>query len=381
MSKNQGQKTVAVLFGGVSFEHEISILTGVFVLNILKSSNYKILPVYVDTEGDFYTAESMFDVNTFKNMDEKNGKKKFIKILFARNKVYRFQGWKELAIVDCALNCCHGGWGEGGGVSALMDVYDIPLASPDLALSSAFMDKRLTKKIIAGMGIPSARYYALTERAFTADTDGEIEKIERLLGYPVILKPARLGSSIGIAVARDRGELKSAIKLSFAYDDGLLIEEYLDGKRDINCAAYGVGDRVFVSACEEPFSRDTVLSFKEKYEEKTRSRSFPAQLPDGISEKIRSYTERIYKELNFTGIVRADYLLVGKEVYFNEMNTVPGSLAYYLFSEKFTIVRDIFISLVEDAITQKARKKKPLRMTGVLHKVNLGGGKTARKGV
>ena len=369
--EKQRQKTVAVLFGGPSFEHDISVLTGVFVLNILKRQKYNLLPVYIDREGDFYTSPEMFDVGSF------SGEKRasFTKILFVRGTVCRFgKKLKPIARVDCAFNCCHGGWGEGGGVAALMRMYDIPLASPDAALSGVFMDKVLSKPLIAGMDIPFVRYTALEEEDFLRDEAGEAARVEQALGFPVIVKPARLGSSIGVSVAHDRRELVEAAALGFAFDERLLVEEYLPDKRDINCAAYAAGGEIHVSECEEPLSKEEILSFREKYLAggKTRKSTFPAVLPEGVAEQIKEYTRRIYKELNFSGMVRADYLVSGEKVYFSEMNTVPGSLSYYLFTEKFSAAGELFASLIEEAMRAAARGKKAYPSTGVLSALPIG---------
>lgn len=375
--EKQRQKTVAVLFGGPSFEHDISVLTGVFVLNILKRQKYNLLPVYIDREGDFYTSPEMFDVGSF------SGEKRasFTKILFVRGTVCRFgKKLKPIARVDCAFNCCHGGWGEGGGVAALMRMYDIPLASPDAALSGVFMDKVLSKPLIAGMDIPFVRYTALEEGDFLRDEAGEAARVEQTLGFPVIVKPARLGSSIGVSVAHDRRELVEAAALGFAFDERLLVEEYLPDKRDINCAAYAAGGEIHVSECEEPLSKEEILSFREKYLAggKTRKSTFPAVLPEGVAEQIKEYTRRIYKELNFSGMVRADYLVSGGKVYFSEMNTVPGSLSYYLFTEKFSAAGELFASLIEEAMRAAAREKKVYPSTGVLSALPAGGAKAPR---
>lgn len=375
--EKQRQKTVAVLFGGPSFEHDISVLTGVFVLNILKRQKYNLLPVYIDREGDFYTSPEMFDVGSF------SGEKRasFTKILFVRGTVCRFgKKLKPIARVDCAFNCCHGGWGEGGGVAALMRMYDIPLASPDAALSGVFMDKVLSKPLIAGMDIPFVRYTALEEEDFLRDEAGEAARVEQALGFPVIVKPARLGSSIGVSMAHDRRELVEAAALGFAFDERLLVEEYLPDKRDINCAAYAAGGEIHVSECEEPLSKEEILSFREKYLAggKTRKSTFPAVLPEGVAEQIKEYTRRIYKELNFSGMVRADYLVSGEKVYFSEMNTVPGSLSYYLFTEKFSAAGELFASLIEEAMRAAAREKKVYPSTGVLSALPAGGAKAPR---
>ncbi|MBO7736881.1 MAG: ATP-grasp domain-containing protein [Clostridia bacterium] len=371
-------QTVAVLFGGPSFEHEISILTGVFVLNVLKPSPYEILPVYIDTAGEFYTSPDMFDVKNF--LPEK--RKKFTKIFLDKKTVYPFEKKrKPLAQLYCAFNCCHGGWGEGGGVSALMEVYGVPLVSPDTALSALFMDKLRSKPLLMGMGIPCVRYVGLREGEFSEDKTGNIEKIEAQMGYPVIVKPARLGSSIGVGVARERAELITALETAFSFDGSALIEEYLPDKRDVNCAAYSVDGEIVVSDCQQPVSQEEIFSFREKYlaDGKISAKNSPPPLPEGVENEIKEITKTLYKTLQFTGMVRADFLLSGDKVYFNEMNTVPGSLAYYLFSEKLLSARKIFCELIEDAVQRAKKAKKDFSFTCILNQVDFASAKSRGK--
>lgn len=359
---------IAVFFGGESFEHEISILTGVFVLNVLKGA-YDLLPVYIDMDGDFYTSPKMFSIDAFTAE-----KKKFTRILFVRDRVYRFGRWgKELMKIDCALNCCHGGMGEGGGIAALMDLYGIPLASPGVPQSGVFIDKTLTKPLVAGMGIPFLPYATVSRADVEADGEGECARIAEEVGFPLILKPARLGSSIGIRTVHTAEELPTALTETFAYDSVLLAEEYLPDKRDINCAAYRDRGKIVVSECEEALSEGEILSFREKYLAnggKSRRVNFPADIPEPIAREIREMTERLYRELRFSGIVRADFLLSGNRVYFNEMNTVPGSLAYYLFTTRISDARKLFIRLIED--TMSGTKMPKAQKTDILKGLQCG---------
>ena len=176
-------------------------------------------------------------------------------------------------------------------------------------------------------------------------------------------------------------ELLFALEAAFAFDYSLLIEEYLPDKRDINCAAYAVDGKIFVSECEEPLSAEQIFSFREKYlaSGKTRKRNFPAKLPEGVAQEVKRITERLYKELNFSGMVRADFLLSGGKLYFNEMNTVPGSLSYYLFTEKFTGAKKLFCELIEEAMAQAAARRKSVNLTGILKEVKTVSGKRAGK--
>lgn len=365
--KGRKKETVAVFFGGKSFEHEISVLTGVFALNVLKGEEFNLLPVYVSTDGKLFTSKEMYDVKNFTAQ-----KKNFTEIIFIGNTACALRGKKikPLKKIDCALNCCHGGWGEGGGLAAYTEFCGIPLVSPDKALSSLFMDKTLSKPLVAGMGIPVLPYVTLCERDWLQGKTGEAARIKEALGLPVIIKPARLGSSVGIAVVREEKALAGAIERAFSFDEVLLLEKYLPDRRDINCAAYGLGGETFVSECEEPLSAEEILSFREKYlTGNKRFVKFPADIPAKTAEEVKNITRKIYKTLRFTGIIRADFLIGGGKVYFNELNAVPGSLAYYLFTPKISGARELFISLLREAKAGNNSKKTPVP-AGILSKLS-----------
>lgn len=360
------KSTVAVFFGGPSYEHDISILTGVFVLNILKSSKFNLIPVYIGKDGSLFTSGEMFDISYFSAPN-----KKAQKVFLSGGTLYR-EGmhFKKIAKLSGALNCCHGGWGEGGGLSALLELNGVPCASPEHGASALFLDKVLTKHVISGMGIPTAPFTAVERTDYLRDKNAVCHHIDSELGYPVVVKPARLGSSIGVATANNAEELISALSLAFALDDSVLVERYLEGKRDINIAVYALHGEYYLSECEEPFSKEEIFSFSEKYMTggKTRRNRIPAELSERVREEIRLYALALYKRFRFRGIVRADFLLCGERVYFCELNTVPGSLAYYLFSEKFSDAKKLFTALIDEAMEQGV-KERDYPATGVLKSV------------
>ena len=340
-------KKVAVFFGGNSNEHEISVITGMLACNLLRGAELDVLPVYLTRENDIYTGE-MRAVADFKVPS-----KKWKRLRFCKGGLETERGKKFP--VDVALNCCHGGAGEDGTLSALFRWHGIASASPDVALSSVFMDKTLTKFMARGLGLPVLEGVCLKEG------DG-VEKMP--FSYPVIVKPARLGSSIGITVAKDEEELASALALAFTLDDSALIEPYVREKRDLNCAACRIGGKIVLSPVEEVFSRETILSFREKYEGDGEKRSkFPADIPQNIADMVQNCTKTLYESFRARGVVRADFLLVGDEVYFNELNTVPGSLACYLFGNSLTDSKNFLLSLLGEA---REEARKPILTTGIL---------------
>ncbi len=372
-------RKVAVVFGGRSCENEISILTGVFVLNLLDREKYIPIPVYIHTDGGIYTSPQMTDLEVFKdrkracfdraflsegNLHVLNGKK---------NKI------KRVEKIDAAINCCHGGLGEGGGVSALMEWNKIPFASPDLASSSVFMDKCLTKTVLQGLGVPIVDYIRVNEEDYEKRGAFLLKRIEARLKYPVVVKPAHLGSSIGISVARNETEVKMAIEAAFRLDNRVLIEKYLEKKQDINCAAYSINGQIYVSEPETAFG-EGLYSFEDKYIKrasdgvlrkgesrgKNKNEGGRYALNKDTCEKIRAYTRTVYKRMNLNGVVRMDFLVSEGETYLCEVNTVPGSLAYYLFCDRITDARSFFSDLIEEAVRQSAKREKKIIKTGIL---------------
>ena len=373
-------RKVAVMFGGRSCENEISVLTGVFTLNVLDREAYQLLPVYVHTDGGFYTSPKMFSVESFRE----KGCQKFQQIFFNKGTVYALNikkgKIKPLFQPDVILNCCHGGLGEGGGVSALAEWNHIPLASPNIAPSSIFMDKCLTKVVLQGLNIPMVDYIRVNEEDYRKRGAFLLKRIENRLKYPIIVKPAHLGSSIGISVANNEEEAKVAIDAAFQLDGRILIEKYLPNKMDVNCAAYALHGEIIVSEPECAFG-DGVYSFEEKYIKRTsdgaqgkggilQSQAGRCVLKGELRDKIRAYTRTVYKRMDLKGVVRMDFLVSNGTPYLCEVNTVPGSLAYYLFCERVTDARSFFSALIEEAIKNGGEDKKILS-TGILKGLSL----------
>ena len=374
-------RKVAVFFGGKSCEHEISILTGVMVLNLLDKLKYTVFPVYVDMDGVFYTSSDMFDLNVFK--EKKGGK--FQKIFFDGGSMYALNikkgRIKPLAKIDVALNCCHGGWGESGGVSALMELNGIPLASPDMASSGVFMDKNLTKLALQALNIPTVDYIRANETDYRKRASVLLKRVELRLKYPAIIKPARLGSSIGIVVVKNELELKEGLEKAFALDDRVIIEKYLPNKKDVNCAVYARGGEIIVSEPELAFGAG-VYTFEEKYVKRmeddgvkdnaynkmrfSQNDGGMVALNGAIRDKIRAYARTVYKRFNMCGVVRMDFLVCDGTAYLCEVNTVPGSLAYYLFCERLIDARAFLGDLLEEAIVFAENMKKEIVHTNIL---------------
>lgn len=350
---------VAVIFGGVSNENEISIITGTLACNVLIKGGKSVLPIFVSQQGKMYAGESLADINRFKG----DGYLSAFSATLCDKGVLLFNGrgkLKKRVSINCVLNCCHGGYGEGGGVCGLCALNNLPLAGAGLFESSVFMDKYYTKLILKSLGVEVAPYVYLRDMAgVTAKAEG--------LGYPVIVKPCKLGSSIGVVKADDGEQLILALKAAFTLDDGAIIEKYLENRREINCAAYLSDDKVVVSECEEAKSEGDLLSYDDKYAGKGKS-VFPAEIDKKLSDKIKKTTQKVYSALNMRGITRFDYIISGGKVYLSEVNTVPGSLSYYLLSSGFDDFYNVLEKVIAQAMLDWSRAgEKMLINTGILN--------------
>lgn len=367
-------RKVAVFFGGKSCENEISVLTGVFALNVLDRTKYTVYPVYIHTDGNMYTSVKMTDLELFREKDMS----KFQRVFFEGGGMYALNEGKKrirrIAKIDCALNCCHGGLGEGGGLSAIMAWNSIPFASPEITASAVFMDKCATKLFLRALNVPTVDYIRVNEADYQKRGAFLLKSIESRLKYPVVVKPSHLGSSIGIAVAKNEGEAKRAIEQAFALDDRVIVEKYLQDKKDVNCAAYALNGEIYISEPEEAFG-EGLYSFEEKYVK--RGQDTPLSPKTGrmkgvtgeLRDKIRAYTKTVYKRMDLKGVVRMDFLVSDGKAYLCEVNTVPGSLAYYLFCERVTDARAFFGDLLEEGIRNGNKTEKILTETGVLRTV------------
>jgi D-alanine-D-alanine ligase len=350
---------VAVFFGGISNENEISVITGTMTCNILKNGGLKVLPVYVTQAGKMYAGEGLADINCFKGDIKLNAR--FAAVCDGGILLYDAKGkLKGKVEADCALNCCHGGLGEGGGACGLFGLNNIPLASAKLFESSAFMNKYYTKIVLTGLGVNVAPY------RYLRDMSGAIAKAVSL-GYPIIVKPANLGSSIGIKKVDREEELIPALQAAFAYDDGVLLESFISPRREINCAAYMADDKVILSECEEAITTGCLLSYDDKYSGSGRS-VYPADIDGDAADKIKGITEYVYSALDMRGIVRFDFIMSDEQIYLSEINTVPGSLAHYLLSRSFSDFFNVLQGVIRQAQSDKKRAAgKMLINTGIIN--------------
>lgn len=352
---------IAVVFGGASNESEISVITGTMTANVLKDGGTDVTAVYISPSGGIFCGAELCDIGVFKRGEELKSPRCIVAdgglyVLGRRGRV------KKFLPLHAAVNCCHGGLGEGGGVGGMFACAGIPMAGGDIFCGAAFIDKCRTKVLLSGLGVPVLPSFELRSKE-------DIPAAISAVGLPAIIKPACLGSSIGVARAGSAEEFLTAVQAAFAYDGKVLCEPCISDRREINCAAYFGREGITVSPCEEAFSSGGLLTFDDKYAGGGRS-VIPADIPEELSRRVRALTEEVYSRLDMRGIVRFDYLLRGEELWLSEVNTVPGSLAWYLFAPSLRKFRRVVEEVTERAVRDFGEaRSKLLVKTGILSSV------------
>ena len=346
---------VAVIFGGRSLESDISVITGMQVLAALRTTDFETEAFYL-SDGGFYM-KGVDRIEAFTPFDrDKHVRVFLLDGVFCSLKKGRA---KREFRPDVALICCHGGEGENGVLQGLLDFNGVAYCSTGVKGSAVCMDKAAAKSVFEQMLLNVLPYVTVFKKDLVSDPEGEAERAENFLGYPMIVKPASQGSSIGISAASDREQLLAAMAAAAEFDDKIVVEEKLSDFKEVNCAAYSKRGEVILSATERPLGASDVLTFEDKYMSDGKLGGGGHIIPADIGELdgvVRSVTERIYRALELQGIVRVDFLVdtARGKVYVNEVNTVPGSLAFYLFEP----VGIGFSELVSDQIREAEEKKK-----------------------
>ena len=361
---------LAVFFGGRTAEHDVSIITGTQFIENADKSKYNILPIYISRKGEWYYGKQLADARFFLNPDfsQKGIEKVFFfpeagaRMLYKRG---RF-GLKEVEMIDVAAFAMHGMHGEDGTLQGLFELADMPYTSAGVTGSAVGMDKIIMKAAFKGLGIPALDCIYFSRVEYERDADSILKKAEDAIPYPMIVKPASLGSSIGITKAKNREELKTGIDVAMHFDRRILIEPAIQDLTEINCAVIGLGSEAKVSLCERPVTTKEVLDFSEKYLHnqngskgmKSLDRELPAKISKEMEEEIHRLSLEIFKGLDMAGVVRIDYMIdnASNTLYANEINTIPGSFAFYLYEPMGISYAQLIDILVENALKRNKQK-------------------------
>ena len=371
---------IAVFFGCRSVEHEVSIISAVQAMRAADREKYELTPVYVIKNGAMFSSDDMFQIESFRDIDKLLSVSEEVTFIKRKDGVYMhpvnkkaFKKVKDVKI-DLAFPIVHGTNCEDGTIAGYFEFLGLPYISCDIISAAVGMDKAVFKDVLSAAGLPVLSCVRFTSREYLLDTAAITKKIEKEVGFPLIIKPINLGSSVGISKVKSTDELDEAIRLAASFADKILAERAIENLREINCSVLGDSDECAASVCEEPFMHDEILSYKDKYEggakgEQSKGmaslgRKIPADIPDKLSKEIQDISCKIFKAIGASGVVRIDYLLDDKtgKVYANEINTIPGSLAFYLWQASGISYSQLIDKLVDTAF-RRERKRENLKFT------------------
>ncbi len=374
-------KNILVLMGGESTEHDISLITGVQTINNFDKTKYKVFPVVIDKQGKWHFSFDFVSVDKILKYF-KNTKHKQEVVLHTDKTLYlkTKNRLKNLCYIDCAFLCCHGGFGENGAIQGFLECVGVPFVSPNHTESGVFMDKNLSKILFKNLGINTTDWVVINKENYLKNKNLVINNIKEKLPGEWFIKPNSQGSSIGVGLAKDDKSLIEIIEQAFLFDNYIVVEKAVKNLYELNIAVSKINDEVVLSQIEKPLNKNEVLSFSDKYISNSKSglNNMGRQLPAKISKKLQNFVESsatlVYTNFIKKGIVRIDYLVDKKsnKIYINEVNTIPGSMSYYLWDRyKFSELIDNLIEQAQKEYKQSLSLQKSFE-SSVLEKFNRG---------
>lgn len=360
----ENKLNVGIIIGGKSVEHDISILSGLQVYHACDKSKYNVTIFYLTKDLKWLIGDDLTLLNTYKN--ESFNKCQRVYFYSDNNKVYYklINKKKKPNVIDVFIPVVHGEGVEDGTLSAFLDLLNAPYTSSSLTSSSICQDKIYTKQILLNEGIPTLPFVKLS----STDSFYDILNDVKNLGFPVIIKPARLGSSIGITTSNNEESLRKSIEEGKKFGSRLLIEKKLDNFKEYNIAICKNSNKLCFSCIEEVKKSDEILSFVDKYERLNKlddsSRIIPAIISKELEKKIKEICKKAYLVLEMTGVVRMDFLydVETSEIYLNEINTIPGSFAFYLFEKANISFSKLIDTLIKQALLNKRENDSYLKV-------------------
>ena len=358
---------IGIIYGGISTEHEISIISALQAINNIDTDKYVVVPIYLSKTGIFYTGKYLLNIDNYKNLNLISKKCKQVTIIKKNNSFYLLNvcfPHNIVSNIDIFFPIVHGYNVEDGSIAGFLETIGAPYAESDLYASLVGQDKVLQKMVFKENGINTTEFVYFYDNEYLTNQKNIIEKIKEL-SFPVIVKPARLGSSVGISTAKDEISLKEAIENAIKYDEKIIVEKLINNLKELNCSVLGDKNLYKTSLIEEVSAKENILSYEDKYISggKTKGmasakRKVPADIPNKITKEIENMSIKACKALNTSGIVRIDYLYDTKSdvVYLNEINIIPGSLSFYLW--KNMKYKDLLTNIIELGIEKYKNKSK-----------------------
>ncbi len=378
---------VAMMFGGKTVEHEVSVISGIQALKAMDTDKYEVIPVYLTKENDMYIGSGMGDIKSYRDIPGllKSAQKVILVNEDGRVKLVPYPpkvfGGAKPVDIDIAFPVVHGTNVEDGALQGYLKTIGVPFVGPDVTSSAISMDKAVTKAVLKEAGVPvlDANVYTMADYK---DPEGIADDIEKTFGYPVIIKPVNLGSSVGIGIAKNRDELIDAIDDAFRYAARIMAEHAISKLREINCSVLGDENEAEASECEEPLTSGEILSYEDKYVSgggkkggakgggskgsgmANLSRKIPAELSPEKREEIRELAVKAFKALGCCGVSRIDFMIDEEEdkLYFNEINPIPGSLSFYLWEPVGVPYKELLDRMIQLAL-KRTRTEESLTFT------------------
>lgn len=357
---------VGVIFGGSTVEHEISIISAVQAMGYMNTDKYEIIPIYVDKNKDWYTGHMLTDIEVYKDFDAlKRYAKKVVLVKKGDSFFLQTLGFfkRNIASIDIAFPIVHGNSVEDGTLAGYLDTIGIPYVGSHVLGAAMGQDKVVMKQVMKACDLPIVDYTWFYDTEFDSFHDDIVKDIKKL-GYPVIVKPATLGSSVGIVYVNSEDELEDAVREAIKYDSKIVVEKAITNLTEVNCSVLGNYEYQELSAIEEVMSTSEFLTYQDKYIGSGKKgavkggskgmiatdRIIPARISKELTDEVRSISKKTFKALNLSGLCRIDFLVDKKKnkVYVNEPNTIPGSLSFYLWEpigKKYPTLLDDMISL------------------------------------
>lgn len=371
---------IAVFFGGESVEHEVSIISAHQAIEALDKNKYNVIPVYVSKERKLYVSDLLKDMSNYKDLKHLISQCTQVSITSEDNRVVirpvkpSLFGPKELGTIDVAIPVMHGTNGEDGTIQGFFEMLKVPYAGCDLYGAAIGQDKVLQKNVLNDNNLPITNWFWVYGSEMDTHQSEILDKVHRLI-YPVIIKPARTGSSVGISIAHNDEEYLACFDEARQYDEKIITEKVVKPMREINCSVVGDSYSCVASVLEEvsSVSQDELLSFSDKYLGGSKSaksegskgmastaRIVPAPLTDEQTRLIQQLAKETFRVLGTSGVCRIDFLMDAdtKKVYVNEINTIPGSLAFYLWKAAGVSFSELMDKLVELALDRERRRSK-----------------------
>jgi D-alanine-D-alanine ligase len=377
---------VAVLFGGRSVEHEVSVISGHQAMDALDQAGFPILPIYITKQGDWYAGEGLHNLDLYREQTfHAAGLKNVHRVSLSPDRSVRqlvvhpsagggILGKSPRLWPDVFFPVLHGSHGEDGCIQGLFELADVPYVGSGVLASAIGMDKVRQKQVLRQAGIPVLDCVEVSRAEWETDAGAVAKRVEERCDYPLIVKPVCLGSSVGVSRCADRAALKEAIELALELDERALVEEALIDFIEINCSVMGPPERA--SACEQPMGYEAVLSFDDKYKHGGKKlgggaaaapsagmagqrRQVPAPIGDGLTAEVQSLATKAFRAIDASGVVRVDFLYerTKERLLLNEINTMPGSLSYYLWEEEDVRFDQLVTMLVNAALERHERRR------------------------